>query len=35
MVEHLIAEDNFVAAIGKIIMKGQNGHLVNYNYCDV
>lgn len=34
-VEHLIAEGDFVTAIGKISMKNGNGKLVNYSYCDV
>lgn len=34
-VEHLIAESDMVAAIGKISLKDQNGKLVNYSYCDV
>jgi uncharacterized protein len=29
-VEHLIAEDNFVIAVGTIMVSGEN-----YNYCDV
>lgn len=35
MVEHLIAEDDFVTAIGKISMKGEEGNWVSYDYCDV
>ncbi|MGN7819301.1 nuclear transport factor 2 family protein [Chitinophaga varians] len=35
MVENLIAEDDFVTAIGKISMKNEKGTLVHYAYCDV
>lgn len=35
MVENLIAEGEFVAAIGKISMKDENGKMVDYSYCDV
>ncbi|WGQ10798.1 nuclear transport factor 2 family protein [Pedobacter gandavensis] len=35
MVEHLIAEDDFVTAIGKIRMKGEQGDWDSYDYCDV
>jgi ketosteroid isomerase-like protein len=34
-VEHLIAEGDFVTAIGKISMKDESGKMVNYSYCDV
>ena len=35
MVENLIAEGDFVTAIGKISMKDKNGEKINYSYCDV
>ncbi len=35
MVEHLIAEGEFVTAIGKISMKNEDGKMVDYSYCDV
>lgn len=35
MVENLIAEGNFVTAIGKIGMKDEDGKMANYAYCDV
>ena len=35
MVENLIAEGEFVTAIGKISMKDENGKTVDYSYCDV
>ena len=35
MVENLIAEGDFVTAIGKISMKDENGKTVDYSYCDV
>lgn len=34
-VENLIAEGNYVTAMGKISMKNDDGKLVNYSYCDV
>lgn len=34
-VEALIAEGDFVTAMGKISMKNEQGLLVNYEYCDV
>jgi ketosteroid isomerase-like protein len=34
-VEHLIAEGDFVTAVGKISLNDKNGRLVNYAYCDV
>jgi ketosteroid isomerase-like protein len=34
-VEHLIAEGNFVTAVGQISMKNENGVMVDYSYCDV
>ncbi len=34
-VEHLIAEGDFVTAVGKISMKNDNGKLIDYSYCDV
>lgn len=34
-VENLIAEGDFVTAIGKISMKDENGETVSYSYCDV
>ncbi|TRW23807.1 nuclear transport factor 2 family protein [Flavobacterium zepuense] len=35
MVENLIAEGDFVTAIGKISMKDESGNTVDYSYCDV
>jgi uncharacterized protein len=35
MVENLIAEGEFVTALGKISMKDANGKMVDYSYCDV
>ncbi|WP_256012113.1 nuclear transport factor 2 family protein [Desertivirga xinjiangensis] len=35
IVEKLIAEDDFVTALGKISLKDQNGTMVDYSYCDV
>ncbi len=34
-VEHLIADNNFVTAIGKISLNDANGKLIHYEYCDV
>lgn len=35
MVETLIAEGEFVTALGQISMKNEEGKMVNYSYCDV
>ncbi|WP_247679811.1 MULTISPECIES: nuclear transport factor 2 family protein [Chitinophaga] len=35
IVENMIAEGEFVTAIGKISMKNENGIQVDYDYCDV
>lgn len=35
MVEHFIAEGEFVTAIGTISMKNEHGKMVDYAYCDV
>ncbi|HVI48440.1 MAG TPA: nuclear transport factor 2 family protein [Chitinophaga sp.] len=35
MVENLIAEGEFVTAIGKISMKNEHGKMIDYAYCDV
>jgi ketosteroid isomerase-like protein len=35
MVENLIAEGEFVTAIGKISMKNEDGEMIHYSYCDV
>lgn len=35
MVENLIAEGEFVTAVGSISMKDENGKMVDYSYCDV
>lgn len=35
VVEILIAEDDFVTALGKISLTGKDGKAVNYSYCDV
>jgi len=34
-VTNLIAEGDFVTAIGEISMKNKDGELINYHYCDV
>lgn len=34
-VENLIAQGDFVTAIGKISMKNDNGKMTTYDYCDV
>jgi len=34
-VENLIAEGDFVSAIGKITLKDERGKAVHYSYCDV
>ncbi|MEZ0131712.1 nuclear transport factor 2 family protein, partial [Flavobacterium sp. LBUM151] len=34
-VENLIAEDDFVTAIGKIKMEDENGKVITSSYCDV
>jgi ketosteroid isomerase-like protein len=35
MVGNLIAEGDYLTAIGKISLKDENGQLTNYDYCDV
>jgi uncharacterized protein len=35
MVEELIAEGDFVTAVGKISMKNDEGRMIDYSYCDV
>ena len=35
VVENLIAEGEFVTALGKISMKDEEGKMVDYSYCDV
>jgi ketosteroid isomerase-like protein len=35
MVENMIAEGEFVTAIGKISMKDESGAITDYLYCDV
>jgi uncharacterized protein len=35
MVEVLIAEGDYVTAVGTISMKDENGKMVDYSYCDV
>jgi uncharacterized protein len=35
MVEHLVAEDDFVTALGNISMKNKDGKMIDYSYCDV
>lgn len=35
MVDHLIAEKDFVTAVGKISMKNGDGKTVEYYYCDI
>jgi uncharacterized protein len=34
-VENIIAEDDFVTAIGKITMKNEKEIMTTYSYCDV
>ena len=34
-IENLIAERNYVTAIGKISLKNENGETENFEYCDV
>ncbi|SDG31869.1 Ketosteroid isomerase-related protein [Dyadobacter soli] len=34
-VETLIAEGDYVTAVGKIDLKGRDGILLHYSYCDV
>lgn len=34
-VENLIAEGEYLTAIGKISMKDKNGKMIDYAYCDV
>ena len=34
-VENLIAEGDFVTAIGKISLNNGNGKMIDYAYCDV
>lgn len=35
MVENLIAEGEFVTAVGKISMKDEKGRMIDCSYCDV
>ncbi|NCJ08198.1 nuclear transport factor 2 family protein [Synechococcales cyanobacterium C] len=35
MVAHLIAESDFVTALGDITMKDEDGKAAHYSYCDV
>ncbi|MEH1791320.1 MAG: nuclear transport factor 2 family protein [Nostoc sp.] len=35
MVSNLIAEGNFVTALGDITMKGEDGKAAHYSYCDI
>jgi ketosteroid isomerase-like protein len=35
MVENLIAEGDFVTALGKIMMEDEDGKTAHYSYCDV
>lgn len=35
MVENLIAEGDFVTAVGKISLKNEEGKIIDYAYCDV
>lgn len=35
MVENLIAEGDFVTAIGRISLKDKDGKVTDYSYCDV
>jgi uncharacterized protein len=35
MVAHLIAEGDFVTAVGDIAVKDKDGNVAHYSYCDV
>jgi len=35
MVENLIAEGEFVTAIGRISLKNEEKRMVDYSYCDI
>lgn len=35
IIENLIAEGDFLTAIGKISLKDENGKMTDYAYCDV
>ena len=35
MVENLIAEGEFLTAVGTITMRNQQGKMVDYSYCDI
>jgi uncharacterized protein len=35
LVENLIAEGEFLTAVGKISMRNKDGRMVEYSYCDV
>src|SRR6187402_1791364 len=35
MVERMIAEGEFVTALGTISMKNEDGKMIDYSYCDV
>jgi len=35
MVENLIAEGEFLTAVGTISMKNEHGRMIDYSYCDV
>ena len=35
MVENLVAEGEFVTAIGEISLKNEDGEMIHYSYCDV
>lgn len=35
MVENLIAEGDFLTAVGKISMKDASGKMIHYSYCDI
>ena len=35
MVENMIAEGDFLTAIGTITMKNEQGRMIHYSYCDV
>jgi uncharacterized protein len=34
-VEHLIAEGDFLTAVGEITLKDEDGKAIHYSYCDV
>lgn len=35
MVEHLIADGEYVTAVGKISLPDESGKMIHYSYCDI